>query len=150
MTIHLEVISRFQEAVDADKLLYTPIKQNLKARHSRVYTAQVSGDVEKANQYLRQVLVDDIAQEFSQKEAPLLDGYLFFIDYGMKPGALDLEKQAILENYQGRPSMGFEIESLTITQRVYVFGEGDCDTLSRRFIKDVCNPAIHRWTVTAS
>ena len=148
MTLHLEVISRFQEPVNADHLLYAPIHSGLTARHSRVYTVEVSGDKEAAMRYLEQVLVDSIAQEFSFQSEPLLKNSLFFIDYGMKPGALDLEKQAILENYRGRKGLAFSLESLTITQRVYLFGEGNTELLSARFIKDICNPAIHRFSVT--
>lgn len=150
MTLTLEVISRFQEANDADRLLYTPIKAGLTARHSRVYTVEVSGDHEAAREYLRKVLVDSIAQEASEQGAPILSGDLFHIDYSMKPGALDLEKQAILENYRGRKGLPFSIDALTITQRVYLFGQGDAQALSARFIKDICNPAIHRWTVTTA
>ena len=100
MTLHFEVISRFQAAANADALLYTP-----------------------------------------------LEGALFTIDYGMKAGALDLEKEAILQNYRGRRNMGFTMDGLKITQRVYVFGQGDKETLAARFAKDVCNPAIHNWTI---
>lgn len=148
MTLHLEVLSRFQEPVNADHLLYTPIHSGLTARHSRVYTIEITGDILAAEQYLQQVLVDSIAQESSTSGTPLLGKSLFFIDYSMKPGALDLEKQAILENYRGRKGLSFSIDTLTITQRVYLFGEGDTELLSQRFIKDICNPAIHRWSVT--
>lgn len=148
MTLTFEVISRFQEAADANKLLYTPIGGGLTARHSRVYTVEADGDREAARKYLLSVLVDPIAQEVSEAGTPIIDNDLFHIDYSMKPGALDLEKEAILENYRGRKALPFSLKSLTITQRVYVFGKGDANTLSARFIKDICNPAIHRWTVT--
>ena len=88
-----------------------------------------------------------IAQECSEQDAPILTGALFTIDYGMKAGALDLEKEAILQNYRGRKNMGFTLDGLKITQRVYVFGQGDRESLSKRFAKDVCNPAIHNWTI---
>ena len=39
------------------------------------------------------------------------------------------------------------MDGLKITQRVYVFGQGDKETLAARFAKDVCNPAIHNWTI---
>ncbi len=147
MTLHFEVISRFQAAANADALLYTPLKADLTFRRSRVYTVNISGDEEKARQYLLSVLVEPIAQEYSEENAPILNGALFTIDYGMKAGALDLEKEAILQNYRGRKNMGFTLDSLKITQRVYIFGQGDKDALSKRFAKDVCNPAIHNWTI---
>lgn len=148
MTLTFEVISRFQHAADADKLLYTPVGGNLTARHSRMYSAEAHGDIDAARNYLLNVLVDPIAYEFSEKETPILANDLFHIDYSMKPGALDLEKEAILENYRGQKDLPFSLDALAITQRVYVFGSGDPSALSARFIKDICNPAIHRWTVS--
>lgn len=147
MTFHLEVISRFQAAANADALLYTPLNAGLSFRRSRVYTVDISGDEQKARTYLLSVLVDAISQEYSEQDTPILNGALFTIDYGMKAGALDLEKEAILQNYRGRGDMGFSLNSLKITQRLYIFGEGDKDALSKRFAKDVCNPAIHNWTI---
>lgn len=151
MILHFEVISRFQEAADADHLLYTPIHAGLSSRHSRVYTVEVEGDADKAREYLLSVLVDQIAQEVGEKAEPLLKDALFILDYGMKAGALDLEKEAILTNYRGRKGLPnglpFAIGKLIITQRVYVFGTGDKEALSAHFAKDVCNPAIHHWTV---
>ncbi len=147
MTLHFEVISRFQAAANADALLYTPLKAGLTFRRSRVYTVNISGDEEKARQYLLSVLVEPIAQEYSEEAATILNGALYTIDYGMKDGALVREKEAILQNYRGRKNMGFTLDSLKITQRVYIFGQGDKDALSKRFAKDVCNPAIHNWTI---
>lgn len=147
MTLHLEVISRFQAAANADALLYTPLNAGLTFRRSRVYTAEISGDQEKAREYLLSVLVDPISQEYSEQGSPILENTLFSIDYGMKAGALDLEKEAILQNYRGRKNLGFTLDKLKITQRVYIFGQGDKETLSKRFAKDVCNPAIHNWTI---
>ena len=138
MTLHFEVISRFQAAASADALLYTPLNAGLTFRRSRVYTVEINGDEQKAREYLLSVLVDPISQECTEQNAPILEGALFTIDYGMKAGALDLEKEAILQNYRGRRNMGFTLD---------VFGQGDKETLAARFAKDVCNPAIHNWTI---
>lgn len=147
MTLHFEVISRFQAATNADALLYTPLNAGLTFRRSRVYTVEINGDEQKAREYLLSVLVDPISQECTEQILPILKGALFSIDYGMKAGALDLEKEAILQNYRGRQNMGFTLVGLKITQRVYIFGQGDKDSLAARFAKDVCNPAIHNWTI---
>ena len=111
-------------------------------RRSRVYTVEISGDEQKAREYLLSVLVDPISQECTEQAAPILKDSLFTIDYGMKAGALDLEKEAILQNYRGRQNMGFTLDGLKIT-----FGQGDKEALAARFAKDVCNPAIHNWTI---
>lgn len=132
MTLHFEVISRFQAAANADALLYTPLNAGLTFRRSRVYTVEISGDEQKAREYLLSVLVDPISQECTEQAAPILKDSLFTIDYGMKAGALDLEKEAILQNYRGRQNMGFTLDGLKITQRVYVFGQGDKEALAGR------------------
>lgn len=146
-TLTLEVFSRFQSATDANKLLYTPIADKLTYNHTRLYTVECEGDVEAARDYMRRVLVDPISQKVEEGGAPPLSGELFCISYGIKKGALDLEKEAILTNYRGRSGMPFTITGLTITQNVYVFGTGDKAALAARFCNDVCNPAIHTWSV---
>ena len=146
-TLTFEVFSRFQSATDANKLLYTPIEDALTYNHTRLYTVECEGDVEAAKDYMRRVLVDSISQKVQEDGTPALEGELFCISYGIKKGALDLEKEAILANYRGRTGLPFSISSLTITQKVYIFGEGDREALSARFCKDVCNPAIHTWSV---
>ncbi|MGN0875156.1 MAG: hypothetical protein ACI4OZ_08210 [Akkermansia sp.] len=146
-TLTLEVFSRFQSATDANKLLYTPIADKLTYNHTRLYTVECEGDVEAARDYMRRVLVDPISQKVEESGAPALSGELFCISYGIKKGALDLEKEAILTNYRGRSGMPFTITGLTITQNIYVFGTGDKAALAARFCNDVCNPAIHTWSV---
>lgn len=146
-TLTLEVFSRFQSATDANKLLYTPIADKLTYNHTRLYTVECEGDVEAARDYMRRVLVDPISQKVEEGGAPALSGELFCISYGIKKGALDLEKEAILTNYRGRSGMPFTITGLTITQNIYVFGAGDKAALAARLCNDVCNPAIHTWSV---
>ncbi len=146
-TLTLEVFSRFQSATDANKLLYTPIADKLTYNHTRLYTVECEGDVEAARDYMRRVLVDPISQKVEEGGAPALSGELFCISYGIKKGALDLEKEAILTNYRGRSGMPFTITGLTITQNIYVFGTGDKAALAARFCNDVCNSAIHTWSV---
>lgn len=146
-TLTFEVFSRFQSATDANKLLYTPLDAALTYNHTRLYTVECEGDVDAARDYMRRVLVDPISQKVQEDGTPALEGELFSISYGIKKGALDLEKEAILTNYHGRKGLPFTISALTITQKVYIFGEGDHDTLAARFTKDVCNPAIHTWSV---
>lgn len=147
MTLTLEVFSRFQSATDANKLLYTPIADQLTYNHTRLYTVECEGDTAAARDYLRRVLVDEISQQVKDDGTPALSGELFCISYGIKKGALDLEKEAILANYRGRKGLPFTITALTITQKVYVFGQGDKEALSARFCRDICNPAIHTWSV---
>ncbi|MDO4954762.1 MAG: hypothetical protein Q4E43_06455, partial [Akkermansia sp.] len=93
MTLTLEVFSRFQSATDANKLLYTPIADQLTYNHTRLYTVECEGDTAAARDYLRRVLVDEISQQVKDDGTPALSGELFCISYGIKKGALELEKE---------------------------------------------------------
>lgn len=146
-TLHFEVIGRYQGAEDANKLLYTPLPDALTFQRTRVYEVECGGDTDAARAYMLRVLADPISQRVDESGEPALKAPLFRIDYGMKPGSLDLEKEAILSNYRGRTNLPFALKSLRIAQRVYVYGEGDRAALAARFAKDVCNPAIHSWTI---
>ncbi len=146
-TLTFEVFSRFQSATDANKLLYTPLAERLTYHHTRLYTVACDGDEEAAREYMRRVVADPISQRVEEGGSPALTGELFRISYGIKKGALDLEKEAILANYNGRKGLPFTISALTITQNIYVFGRGDKESLAARFCNDVCNPAIHTWSV---
>ena len=146
-TLTFGVFSRFQSATDANKLLYTPIPDQLTYNHTRLYTAEVEGDTEAARAYLRSVVVEPISQRVQEDGTPALSGELFCNSYGIKKGALDLEKEAILTNYRGRKGLPFTLTALTITQNIYIFGSGDKQALAARFCNDVCNPAIHTYSV---
>ena len=89
--------------------------------------------------------LDDVSQELHLGVDPALDGYLFILDYGMRPDALDLEKETVVEFFKGIEKPGFTLDNLTIRQRIYVFGEGESN--SDRFIRDSCNAAVHNWRV---
>ena len=90
--------------------------------------------------------MDSYAEDVHFTGSPAIGDYAFFIDYSMKPGALDLEKEAILESYRGARERSIEIASLRITRRIYVFADGALSP--DRFIRDICNSAIHVWSVT--
>ena len=65
----------------------------------------------------------------------------------MKPGALDLEKETILNYHREVADGRFAIQSLKIYKRLYIFGDPG-ETSPEPFIKDIVNPAIHTWSVT--
>ena len=143
-----EVTGRFDGRGDADKLVYAPIGGDCTFQKTRVYVIDYDGKSNDAEEFVRATLVDSYADEVSFAGEPVIDGFAFFIDYGMKPGALDLEKEAILTSHRGARDRGIEIGALKITQRIYIFsGEG---VAPDRFIRDICNSAIHIWSVTGA
>lgn len=140
-----EISDRFIEAGDANGLLYEPLAGGLTYRRTRRYHLEFEGDTAAMEAFVRKTLLDEISQELHAGEDAALTGYGFALEYGMKPGALDLEKEAILSYYRGIPSPGFELKELRIRQRIYLFGgKGD---ESGRFVRDLCNAAIHQWNV---
>jgi hypothetical protein len=144
MIYECEVIRKGQHASDADALLYTPMKAGLTMKHSRTYRFEFEGDEAALRAFARAVLVDEVSQEISDGTEPVVKDALFHLDYSMKPGALDLEKEAIMSYYRGRSGDAFALKQLHISQRVYIFGQGDGAALSARFVKDIVNPAVHK------
>ena len=144
MIYECEVIRRGQHASDADALLYTPMKAGLTMKHSRTYRFEFEGDEAALRAFARAVLVDEVSQEISDGTEPVVKDSLFHLDYSMKPGALDLEKEAIMNYYRGRTGDAFVLKNLHISQRIYIFGQGDAAAISARFVKDIVNPAVHK------
>ena len=140
-----EISDRFIQAGDANELLYEPLDGKVTFRRTRRYEVEFEGDRDKLEAFVKKTLLDQISQDFHEGEKPALSDFAFVLEYGMKPGALDLEKEAILAYYRGIGEPGFELSDLSIRQRLYVFGSGEQQ--SDRFIRDICNGAIHHWNV---
>ena len=141
-----EISDRFIGAGDANHLLYEPLSSGLTFRRTRRYELEFEGERTAMDAFVRKTLFDEISHDLHEGEEPGLSGFTFFLDDGMKPGALDLEKEAILRYYAGITEPGFTLKNLKIRQRIYLFG-GKVDE-SDRFVRDICNAAIHQWNVT--
>jgi hypothetical protein len=152
MLFKAEVLGRYDHAADANKLLYAPLSQALTYRESRRYTVEATGDEAACEVFLKRVLSDDTSHELHVGEAPVLGGYSFYLDYGMKPGALDLEKEMILTYFKSLDKPAFSLEKLKIERRVYIYGAEapQVADLSEKFVKDIVNLAVHHFNVTAA
>ena len=117
-----EITGKFEEPADCSGLLYAPLNEALTYRRSRSYEFDFEGPVDRLTEFVRRCLLDEISQELSTGPEPW-SGYAFVLDYGMKPGALDLEKEAVLSYYRSLDDPGFKLENLAIRHRIYVFGE---------------------------
>ena len=140
-----EISDRYIEAGDANGLLYEPLASVLTYRRTRRYELEYEGEKVRMEAFVQKTLLDEISQVMHTGEETALKGHSFALEYGMKPGALDLEKEAILNYYRGMKEPGFELKELRIRQRIYLFGGKGEE--SGRFVRDICNAAIHHWNV---
>jgi hypothetical protein len=131
------------EPSECSALLYAPLAEQATFRQSRIYRFDFQGDGASLKEFAHRTLVDDNVQQLSDSGVPALAGHDFLLDIGMKPGALDNEKEAIMEFYRSLPEPGFVLEDLRISRRYYVTGSRQVDT----FVRDMCNPAIHSWCI---
>jgi hypothetical protein len=152
MTLQAEVIGLYDHAGDANALVYTPLPSAHTYHATRYYTLEISGDEAAARAFVEKVLVESITQKAHFGSTPALAAQspapAFILDYGFKPGALDLEKETIMRYFRERQNPGFSLEKLSITQRLYVYAE--TAACAPQFVKDIVNPAIHRHQVHAA
>ncbi len=148
MTAYYEIIDRFLEAGECNAILYAPVADGMTFRETRRYTFTIASGGEALDAFVRATLLDAISQDLHGGGKPALCGFAFLLDYGMKPGALDLEKEAILAYYRNLEAPKFQLTNLKIERRLYLFAESGNSADSSVFIRDICNPAIHIWNVT--
>ena len=153
MNLTAEVVGLLDSPADCSKLLYAPLSEPLTFRQTRRYSLEYSGSEDVAKTFVEKVLFDAVSERLHFGDGAAIEGARFALDYGMKPGALDLEKEAVMRYYRETAESGnaggLEIHDLKIAHRIYVFSaETGAGADPGRFIKDVCNPAIHTWSVT--
>ena len=144
MTKTYEIAGKFETEGNAQSLLYAPPRHPLTFRKTTRYFFDYEGSETELDTFVSTVLVDPISQEEHHDGAPLWPNAAFILDYGMKGGALDLEKEQILSYYRTLKNPGFTIYQLTLKTRLYVFGEG---AEPAQFVRDIVNPAIHTHDV---
>ncbi len=144
MTQSFEILGKFDHEGDCQKLLYAPLAQKLTFRETNLYKVDYEGDAAALEAFVRQVLLDPISQDICEGGASAFEKASFVLEYGMKGGALDLEKETILGYFRSLQNPGFTLTKLTLRKRVYVFGDQASET---PFVRDICNPAIHTWEV---
>jgi len=148
MQAHYEIIGKFEDQADCDALLYAPLAEPLSYRRSVCYEFEFEGDRKALSDFVRHTLLDDISQEMFEDNQPWSD-QSFYLEYGMKASALDLEKEAILTYYHSLENPGFTLQKLAIRHRIYVFGDAPAGA-SDRFVRDLVNPAIHTHSLSQS
>jgi len=143
MQLQIEITNRFDLPVDANSLLYTPRPGDVLARRTKVYVCDIDGDPDAAVAWLERIILDKVSQHLHRGSEPALDDAQVIIDYGMKPGALDHEREMILDEFaHSGMDAGFTFDKLRLHHRIYLFSEsGAVDPAP--FVRDIINPAIH-------
>lgn len=148
--VHAEVTGRFDHAGNANALVYSPLASPHTYHATRRYQLEIEENtpaaIAAARTFVEHTLVEEVSQQAHFGENPALPGFTFILDYGFKPGALDLERETILQYYRSLPHPGFTLKNLTITQRLYLFAEQN-PAPPEKFVRDIVNPAIHRHRV---
>ena len=149
MPLKIEITNRFAEAEDANKLLYTPRAGRTLFVRTKVYLAEIEGDAGAFGAWMRRVILDPISQDLHAGDAPAVPGASVILEYGMKPGALDHEREMILEEFEKEHAadLGFRMVSLRLRTRLYLFGENGGPVDPAPFVRDVVNPAIQNHSV---
>jgi hypothetical protein len=148
MRVLYEIAGKFEEAAPCDGLVNSQVDPEVTYRRSRVYDFHFDGDAAGVDQFVRHCLFDEIGQELAQ-DRPLWTGESLVLEVAMKPGALDLEKEAILACHRGRPGSGFTLEKFRLIHRFYFFGPVT-EAVERRLVRDLVNPAIHTHNLVRS
>lgn len=148
MRLLYEIAGKFEEAAVCDGLVNSHVDAAVTCRRSRVYDFTFAGDAAGVDQFVRHCLFDEIGQELA-KDAPLWTGQSLVLEVGMKPGALDHEKEAILACHQGPPGSGFTLEKFRLSHRFYFFGPVT-EAIERRLVRDLVNPAIQTHSLVRS
>ena len=146
--LQFEIVNRYAREKSCNELLYAPLDSNLRARETRGYRVEFSGEVSALRAFTHEVLADSVSETVSEGDQAALSGYRFYIDVSLRAGCLDLEKEYILRYYNELETPGFTLDGLTIFHRYYLFGEDPVP--SERFVKDLCNPVIHSWNVVSA
>ena len=151
MPSKIEITSRFAHPEDANKLLYTPRPRQITYRRTKVYLCTIDGDETAFLAWMRRVLLDEVSQDLHSGDAPALEGADTILEYGMKPGALDHEREMILEEFhrEGDEKLGFAIRDLKLRTRIYLAAADGLPIDPAPFIKDIVNPAVHTCRVVS-
>ncbi len=145
MRVVYEIAGKYEEPAPCESVVHARIDPAVTFRKSRLYEVGFDGDTGAADGFLRHSLFDPIGQVLSV-DAPLWPEAVLVLEVGMKPGALDLEKEAILSVHRRWPEAGFTLSSLRLSHRFSVFGPVT-EAISRRLVRDLVNPAIHTHRV---
>ena len=146
MILEAEVTGKYDHEGDANALVYSPLTSPHSYHATRRYVLEFDGDEAAVRRFVERTLVEEVSQQVHYGPEPVLTGFSFILDYGFKPGALDLERETILNFHRASANSGFTLHKLTLAKRLYIFTKGT-PAPPERFVRDIVNPAIHRHQI---
>src|SRR5690606_30662754 len=100
MRFTAEVAQRLQKPRSCQGLLYAPLRGQLLYQKTRRYVFEYQGIEASMRGFVSKVLLDAVSQDLHFEDTPFYNGYRFYLDYGIKTTALDLEKEMILSYHR--------------------------------------------------
>jgi len=156
--LSFEITSKENKGKGLGHVLYTPIKTagsdgiEFSFTQANLYTINFTGAAQAVDSFAHTVLLDEVTQSVtavsSIDDLVAPQGTLFYLEYAMRPDALDLEQQAILNYYKGSDK-AFELESLKLTHRIFVSANSTSvdksviKHVAKRVESELCNSAVH-------
>lgn len=151
VTYNVEVVDRFEDPRPAREYVYSPVPEECELRETRVYRIEGPEDRERLNEFVEDVLVDEVSQDWELGEArdtTYRDDYDSIIDVVLKPDVLDLEEEYLIDYCENhRDESGFEVSEISIVTRYYLDCEGTDPDVVETIVRDLVNPVIHEWSV---
>lgn len=138
-----ELVNRHQPWRDARGLRYAPDSDGCQYRLTRQYRIAFDGDPDAVRAFVREVLQDEVSDSLCENQAAALEPYRYIVDITLRPGCLDLEKEAVRRAIQDRNDSAWSLQELDVAHRVYLRGEQTIDADS--YVRDMVNPVIHTW-----
>lgn len=145
----VEVTDKFDEPVACSDRVYSDVDDRCVLRENRVYNVSGSGTRDDFKDFVEDVLVDDVSQEWEilDGETALRTDYDQLIDVWLKSDVLDLEEDYLLDYCDDhREILDFEVEDIQIRTRYYVTLNGVSVEIIETLIRDLTNPVIHEWS----
>lgn len=151
VTYNVEVVDRFEEARPAGEYVYSPVPEDYELRETRVYQIVGSDDADSLEDFVEDVLVDDVSQTWeleASDELTALEDYDSVIDVSLKSDVLDLEEEYLLEYCEhDREKTAFELDAIRIVTRYYLESDRLDSDVVDTIVRDLVNPVIHEWSV---
>lgn len=146
MQLKIEIEDQFDRRESGAALLYAPSNDGVTFRRTRLYVLDVEGDTAAATTWMERVVLDQVSQKLHVLDADgvALGDASVLLEYGMKPGALDHEREILLDEFakEHAEELGFKINDVRVRTRIYLFAKrGEVDTTP--YVRDVVNPAVH-------